>query len=146
MTPLRERLFDGRRHPRYISECMGRPLVVRIVTAVAVLVVLLGQVSSVAAGMLLCLDAGAGLDCCPGSAGGESSHLQDGSDCDCCFTVDVAPATAVTKSHKQSIDVTPGSVLLSDVPAPPVARVSRVAPGGADGPSLCSLRSVVLLI
>ena len=124
----------------------------KTLTAVAVGVLLLGHLSPVAAGMLLCIGDGSDPDCCgerPDSHEsrlGESTQLLNGSDCGCCITVDAAPPTAGTSSHKASLDVASGTALLRNVALPTETRISGVPTGDAGKTSLSSLRTVVLLI
>ena len=119
----------------------------RVLTAVAVAVVLLGQVSPVAAGVLLCIGDGSDFDCCPErDDSDESAQLLDGSDCVCCFTVDAAPSTAGASSHKASLDLLSGSALLRNVTVHTGWRIPGAPAGDAGETSLSSLRTVVLLI
>ena len=139
-------------HGDYISLNMGNSLAMKILTAVAVGVMLLGHLSPVAAGMLLCIGDGSDPDCCrkPNdsheSRFDESKQLLDGSDCSCCITVDAAPSTAGASSHKASLDVVSGSALLRNVALPTGTRIPGTPTGDAGATSLSSLRTVVLLI
>ncbi len=130
---------------------MRNPLAMKILTAVAVGVMLLGHFSPVAAGMLLCIGDGSDPDCCRERHDshepqlGESTQFLDGSDCGCCITVDAAPSTAGASSHKAPLDVVSGSALLRNVALPTGTRIPT--PNGDGGEtSLSSLRTVVLLI
>jgi hypothetical protein len=112
---------------------MRRSLAMKALTAVAVGLLILGHLSPVAAGMLLCVADESDPDCCdereaPRDATVEAStRLLDGSDCGCCVEVGAAPATPGASS--------PGPARLSGSPA------------GATGESgLSSLRTVVLVI
>ncbi len=127
---------------------MGRSLSLKVLTAVAVGAVLLGQFSPVAAAMLLCIGDGSEPDCCNGSpveTGLEvSARLLDGSDCDCCVTVQAAPPTAGTSTPKASLAGVSG--LLRNVALPSGARDSALPVGDPGEIRLSSLRTVVLLI
>ena len=131
---------------------MGKSLAMKSLSAVAVVVVLLGHLSPVAAGMLLCIGDGSDPDCCRERHGfhesrlDESTQLLDGSDCGCCITVDAAPSTAGAGSHKASLDVLSGSALLRNVTLPTGTRIPEAPAGDAGETSLSSLRTVVLLI
>ena len=131
---------------------MGNSLAMKILTAVALGVVLLGHISPVAAGMLLCIGDGSDPDCCRErhdsheSRLDESTQLLDGSDCGCCIAVDAAPSTAGASTHKASLDVVSGSALLRNVAVPTGTRIPGAPAGGAGETSLSSLRTVVLLI
>ena len=131
---------------------MGKSLAMKILSAVAVGVVLLGHLSLVAAGMLLCIGDGTDIDCCREphnsheSRLDESKQLLDGSDCSCCITVDAAPSAAVTSSHKASLDVVTGSARLRNVALPTGTRIPGTPIDAAGETSLSSLRTVVLLI
>ena len=130
---------------------MGKSIAVRILSVV-VGVVMLGHLPLVAAGMLLCIGDGTDPDCCRErhdsheSRLDESTQLLDGSDCGCCITVDAAPATAGTSSHKAPLDVISGSALLRNATLPTGTRIPGVPIGDAGETSLSSLRTIVLLI
>ena len=131
---------------------MGHSLPMKILTAIAVGVLLLGHWSPVAAGMLLCIGDGSDPDCCRErhdfheSRHDASTQLLDGADCGCCITVDTAPFTAGASSHKASLDVVSGSALLRNVALPTGTRIPGTPTGDAGATSLSSLRTVVLLI
>jgi hypothetical protein len=131
---------------------MGKSHAIKILSAVAVGVVLLGNLSPVTAGMLLCIGDGTDPDCCHkpndshASRLDESTQLLDGSDCSCCITVDAAPATAGDSSHKASLDIVSGSGLLRNVATPTGTRIPRAPSSDAGDTRLSSLRTVVLLI
>ena len=131
---------------------MRNSLAMKVLTAVAVVVVLLGHLSPVAAGMLLCIGDGSDPDCCRErhdsheSRLDESLQLLDGSDCGCCITVDAAPSTAGAGSHKAQLDVVSGSALLRNVALPTGTRIPGTPTGAAGETSLSALRTVVLLI
>jgi hypothetical protein len=124
----------------------------KILTAVAVGILLLGHLSPVAAGVLLCIGDGSESDCCgerhasPESRLDGSTQLLDGSDCGCCITVDAAPSTAGASSHKTSLDIASGSARLRNVALPTGMRFPGTPTGNAGETSLSSLRTVVLLI
>jgi hypothetical protein len=130
---------------------MRNSVATKILTAVAVGVVLLGH-SPVAAGMLLCIGDGSDPDCCrerddsPESPLDESTQVLDGSDCGCCITVDAAPPAAGASSHKAPLDVVSGSALPRNVALPTGTRIPGAPAGDTGETSLSSLRSVVLLI
>ena len=136
----------------YIFLHMGNSLATKILTAVAVGVVLLGHLSPVAAGMLLCIGDGNDPDCCPErqdsreSRLGESTRCLDGPECACCITVDAAPCTAGASSHRTPLDVASGSVLSRSAALPTGTRIPGAPTGDAGETSLSSLRTVVLLI
>ncbi len=131
---------------------MANSLSIKILAAVTVGVVLLVQLSPVAAGMLLCIGEGSDPGCCPErhdspeSRLDEPAQLVDGSDCGCCISVDAAPSAAGTSSCKASVDVVFGSALLGNVALPTETRIPGAPPGDAGKTSLSSLRTVVLLI
>ncbi len=139
-------------HGDYISMDMGNSLTMKILTAVAVGVMLLGHFSPVAAGMLLCIGDGSDPECCRerldshGPHLDESTQLLDGSDCDCCITVDAARSTAGASSHKAPLDVGSGSALLRNVAWSAGTRIPGTPTGDGGETSLSSLRTVVLLI
>jgi len=145
-------LLTQSQHGDYISLHMRNSLAMKILTAVAVGVVLLGQLSPVAAGMLLCIGDGSDPDCCRErydsheSRLDESTQLLDGSDCGCCITVDAAPSTAGSSSRKAPLDVISGSALLRNVALPTGGRIPAASTGDAGETGLSSLRTVVLLI
>ena len=116
----------------------------KVLTAVAVGVMLLGHLSPVAAGMLLCIGDGSDPDCCRERH--ESTRLLDASDCGCCITIDALPSTAGASSHKASLDVVSGSALLRNVSLPTGTRIPGAPAADAGETSLSSLRTVVLLI
>ena len=124
----------------------------KVLTAVALGVMLLGPMAPVTAGMLLCIGDGSDPDCCRErhdsheSLVDESTQLLDGSDCGCCITVDAAPSTAGSSSQKASLDVLSGWTLLRNVTLPTGTRIPRAPAGDAGQTSLSSLRTVVLLI
>ena len=124
----------------------------KILTAVAVGVVLLGHLSPVAAGMLLCIGNGNDPECCRErddsreSRFDESRHVLDRPDCDCCIAVDAAPSTAGASSHKASLDVAPKWAQLRNVALPTGTRIPGNPTGESGTTSLSSLRTVVLLI
>jgi len=120
---------------------MGNSFAMKILAAAAVVVVLLGQLSPVAAGVLLCIGDGSDTDCCSDRLD-ESTQLLDGSDCDCCVTVDAAPSTAGASSHKTSLDVVSGSAVALHTGT----RIPGAPARAAGETSLSSLRTVVLLI
>jgi hypothetical protein len=124
-----------------------------MLAAVAVGIILLGHLTPVAAGMLLCIGDGSDPDCCdyrPDSRESrlqESTRLSDGSDCGCCITVDATPSTAVVKLHEASVNFAPRSALLRNVSSPTGTRIPAVPPDNAFESSISSsLRTVVLLI
>jgi hypothetical protein len=131
---------------------MSNSLAMKILTAVAVGVVLLGHLSPVAAGMLLCIGDGSDPDCCGERDDSHESRLDEsaqflvGSDCACCITVDAVPTTAGAGSHKASLDVVSGSARLRNVAWPAGMRNPGTPTGDAGETSLSSLRTVVLLI
>ncbi|MCP3978532.1 MAG: hypothetical protein GY716_04245 [bacterium] len=131
---------------------MGNSLAMKVLASVAVGVMLLGHVSPVAAGMLLCLGDGSDPDCCgERNDGGESrlagsTQLHGGSDCVCCITVDAAPTTAGASPHKASLDVASASALRRGVTAPAETRTPGAAVADAGETSLSAIRTVVLLI
>jgi len=131
---------------------MGNLLAMKILTAAAVGVMLLGHLTPVAAGILLCIEDGSDPDCCRESYDSheprldEPTQLLDGSECGCCITVDAAPLTAGACSHKASLDVLSGSALLRNVTLPTGTRIHGAPVGDAGGTDLSSLRTVVLLI
>ena len=141
-----------RGHRDYILMCMGKSQAIKLLSAVAVGVVLLGLFSPVTAGMLLCIGDGTDPDCCrepddsQDSGLDESTRLLDGSDCSCCITVDAAPATAGNSSHKASLDIVSGAGLLRNVVTPSGTRILRAPSSDAGDTRLSSLRTVVLLI
>ena len=122
---------------------MCKSLAMKALTAVAVCVLLLGHLSPVTAGVLLCIGDGNDPDCC-----GEryDSQLLDGSDCSCCIAIDAAPSATRPSSHKASLDVVSGSILLRNVTLPTGTRIPGAPTGAAGETSLSSLRTVVLLI
>jgi hypothetical protein len=131
---------------------MGHSFAMKILTAVAVGVVLLGHLSPVAADVLLCIGDGSDPDCCGErndsheSRLDESTQLLDGSDCGCCVAVDAAPPPAGASSHKASLDVVAGSALRRNVALPTGTRIPATPIGGAGETSLSALRTIVLLI
>jgi len=131
---------------------MGKSFAVKTLSAIAVAVVLLGHLSPVAAGMLLCIGDGTDPDCCrkpndfQESRLDESKQLLDGSDCSCCITIDAVSSAAGARSHKASIGLTFGAEFVRNVASPASARVPKAALGDAGGTRLSSLRTVVLLI
>ena len=131
---------------------MGKLQAVKVLSAVAVAVLLLGHLSPVAAGMLLCIGDDKDDDCCRKSHDshesrlGESTQRLDAADCDCCITVEAAPPTAGTGSHKVSLDIGSGTGLNCNVATQAEPRTPQAAPGDAAGRRLSSLRAVVLLI
>ncbi len=139
-------------HGDYISLDMGNSLTMKILTAVAVGVMLLGHFSPVAAEMLLCIGDGSDPDCCRERHDShephidESTQLQDGSDCGCCITVDAAASSACASSHKAPLDVVSGSALLRNVALFAGIRIPGTPNGDGGETSLSSLRTVVLLI
>ncbi len=139
-------------HGDYISLHMRNSLAMKILTAVAVGVVLLGHLSPVAAGMLLCIGDGSDPDCCRERHDShephldESTQLLDGSDCGCCITVDAAPSAAGASCPKAPLDIASGSALLRNVALPTGTRVPGTPTGDGGETSLSSLRTVVLLI
>ena len=140
------------RHGDYISLHMRNSTAMKILTAVAVGVVLLGHLSSVAAGMLLCIGDGSDPECCverndPHEFSLDvSTQLLDRSDCGCCITVDAAPSTAGASAYKASLDVVSGSALLRNITLPTGTRIPGTPAGDAGGTSLSALRTIVLLI
>lgn len=137
---------------RYIRWAMRISFAMKALAAVAVGVILLGQLTPVAAGVLLCIGDGSDPDCCGDRFDSsdfrieESTRLLDGSDCGCCITVDSTPPTAGAGSHKASIDVAPESALLRHVTFPTGARNPGSPDRDAGETRLASLRTVVLLI
>ena len=131
---------------------MGNSLPMKALAAAAVGVMLLGHLSPVAAGMLLCIGDGSDPDCCRERHDSEQSRLDpstrllDRSDCGCCITVDAAPSTAGAGSHKASLDVLFGAALRRNVTVPTGSRGSGASAGDTGETRLSSLRSVVLLI
>ena len=135
----------------YILLRMGKSLTIKILSALAVGVVLLGHLSPIAAGMLLCIGDGTDSDCCSKPHASqlrvdESKQLLDGSDCSCCITVDAAPRTSGASSHKASLDILSGSGLLRSIVTPTGTRIPRAPSGDAGDTRLFSLRTVVQLI
>jgi hypothetical protein len=131
---------------------MRNSLAMKILTAVAVGVMLLGHFSPVAAEMLLCIGDGSDPDCCRERHDSHEPHLDestqflDESDCGCCITVDAAPSTAGVSSHKAPLDVVSGSALLRNVTLPTGTGIPGALIGDAGETSLSSLRTIVLLI
>ena len=115
-------------------------------------VILLGYLSPVAAGMLLCIGDGSDPDCCGDRYDSRESRLDrstqflNGSDCGCCVTVDAVPSTAGASFPKASVDVLSGSALLRKVTLPTGPRIPGSPGGGAGEAGLSALRTVVLLI
>ena len=136
----------------YIPLLMGKSFTMKILTAVAVGIILLGHLSPVAAGMLLCVGDESDPDCCGERHDAHESRLDeptsllDGSDCGCCITVGAAPSTAGASSHSASFDVLAGSALLRNVTLPTGTRIPGDPAGGTGETGLSSLRTVVLLI
>jgi hypothetical protein len=124
----------------------------RTLSVVAVAMLLLGQLSPVAASMLLCIGDGNDTDCCRKlhdsheTGLDEPTQLLDASDCDCCITVAAAPPTAGAGSHETSLDIASRAGLTRDLATPSGARSARAAPDDAGSTRLSSLRAVVLLI
>ena len=131
----------------YILNCMGKLQAVKVLSAVAVAVLLLGHLSPVAAGMLLCIGDDKDDDCCNKPHDSHESRLDkaaqllDASDCDCCITVEAAPPTAGTGSHKTSLDIASGTGLTCDVATFAATRNAQAAPGDDVGKHLSSLRA-----
>ena len=131
---------------------MRSSLAMKVLTVVTVGVMLMGHLSPVAAGMLLCIGDGSDPDCCRERHDShephldESTQLLDGSDCGCCITVDAAPSTAGASSHKAPLDVVSGSALLRNIALPAGTRIPGAPTGDTGETSLSSLRTVVLLI
>ncbi len=136
----------------YIRLLMGHSLTSRILTAVAVGVMLLGHVSPVAAGMLLCVGDGTDPDCCGDRHDSRESRvdvpaqLLDRTDCGCCIAIDAALSAASASTHKASLDVLAGSARLRKVSVPTGTRIPGAPLGGSGETGLSSLRTVVLLI
>ncbi len=128
---------------------MGNSLAMKVLTAVAVGVMLLGHLSPVAAGMLLCIGDGTDPGCCRERYDSRQPRLDETTqllDCPCCITVDAVPFTAGASSHKASLDVLSGSALPRNVTLPTGTRIPGAPSADAGETSLSSLRSVVLLI
>ena len=131
---------------------MGKPFSIKNLSALAVALLLLGHLSPVAAGVLLCIGDDAEADCCakPHAAQDapvlESWELQDGSDCDCCITVHAAPATAGASAHKASFDVAAGVGRLRDAVTSDGTRTHRESCRDPGNKGLSSLRTIVLLV
>ena len=131
---------------------MRNSLAMRILTAVAVGVVLLGHLSPIAAGQLLCIGDESDSDCCGERYDSDESPLEgakqflDDSGCGCCVTVVAAPITAGASSNKAPLDVVSGAALLRDVAVPAGTCFPGVPTGDKSEASLSSLRTVVLLI
>jgi hypothetical protein len=129
---------------------MGKSLAIKILSVVAMGVVLLGHLSPVTAGMLLCIGDGTESDCCGKPNDSQESRLDesvqhlDGADCNCCITVEVAPAATGTSSHKLSLAIVSGSVLPRNNATLTEMRILRAPSGDAYGTRLSSLRTVIL--
>jgi hypothetical protein len=130
---------------------MRNSLAMKILTVVAVGVVLLGHLSPLAAGQL-CIGDESDSDCCGELYDSDESRLEeatqllDDSGCGCCITVVAAPITAGAGSHKAPPDVVSAAALLRDVAAPTGTRIPGVPTGDRSEASLSSIRTVVLLI
>lgn len=130
---------------------MGAISVLRTLTVLAVAVMLLGQLSTAVAGVLLCIGDGSDPDCCSKPGDVPVSRVQgtnqphDGSDCSCCIAVDAAPATAGAKAHGVSLEFATGTARFRTVDVSGGTRTLRTQTGDVVDTSLSSLRTVVLL-
>ena len=98
-----------RGEPDYISICMRKSFAAKILSVLAVGIVL-AHLSPVAIALELCIGDGTDPNCCrnPHSAQGrvdETTHLLDDSDCSCCITVEAVPSTAGATSQKALLDL-----------------------------------------
>ncbi len=131
---------------------MGKSFAMKILSAVAVGVVLLGHVYPVAEGMLMCIGDGLDLDCCGKPISAHESHVDeakqfvDGSDCSCCIAVDAVPCTGGASSRKVALEDVSGPVLLCSVASCTGTRIPRARSRNAGATRLGSSRTVVLLI
>jgi hypothetical protein len=142
--------FDSEGAPGYIQVHMGNPLALKILSVLAV-GMLLAHMSPAATGVLLCIGDGADPDCCSEShtsqsGASEVEQLQDGSDCGCCITVDAAPRTAGTTSQKASVEMFSGAGVCRNAVWPTTTRIAPLDGHDPGNPRLSSLRTVVLLI
>jgi hypothetical protein len=131
---------------------MRKPRPIRASTATALAVILVGHLSVVAAGVLLCVGEGTDPGCCGGpGAGGEwaagpSGRLLAGEDCSCCIAFDASRSTASVGITKASLHP-PASRLEGTSAAPQGLRSGPPPPGdGGRSPSSSFLSTVVLLI
>lgn len=139
-----------RGEPDYILVCMRKSFAVKILSVLAVGIVL-AHLSPVAMALELCIGDGTDPNCCrnPHSAQArvdETTHLLDDSDCGCCITVEAVPSTAGATSQKASIDLLSGSELVSDAAASETMHIARLGSHDPGDSRLSSLRTVVLLI
>ncbi|MDH3627401.1 MAG: hypothetical protein OES25_07060 [Acidobacteriota bacterium] len=131
---------------------MRNPLATKILSAVAVGVVLLGLLSPIAAGQLVCIGDERDPDCCDERDSSDESRLEettqllDSSDCGCCIPVVSAPATAGAGPHKAPLGAVSEAALVRDVAVPTGTRFGGVPTGDNSEASLSSRRTVVLLI
>ena len=124
----------------------------KFLSVAAMCIMLMGQLSPAAAGMLLCVGDGTNPDCCSKPHGSQEPRVDDvelfwdGSDCGCCITVDAASPSVGERSHKVSLHVAYGLGLRRNGFTPTVMRNAGVTSGDAGNTRLVSLRSIVLLI
>ena len=142
--------LTARGGPDYILLHMGKSLVMKILSVLAVGIVL-AHLSPIAAEMLLCIGDGTDPDCCskPRSSepsASEAKQLHNGSDCSCCITVDAAPSTAGASSQKALLDILSGSGVPRDAVSPARACIGGLRSHDPGNTRLASLRTVVLLI
>jgi len=131
---------------------MSRLIAVKFFSVLLVGVVLVADLSSTAAGMLICLGDGAASGCCndsrgtrPSASGDATPSLSRGG-CDCCITVDALPGIAGAHSQEASLDLLAGPAHLQNVVLPSSTRLPRVASSDSAETRLSSLRTVVLLV
>ena len=142
--------LTSRGEPGYILICMRKSLALKILSVLAVGIVL-AHLSPVAIALELCIGDGTDPNCCrnPHSAQAcvdETTHLLDDSDCSCCITVEAAPSTAGATSQKASLDLLSGSELVRDAAASETMHIARLGSHDLGDSRLSSLRTVVLLI
>jgi hypothetical protein len=122
----------------------------RALSALAVSVVLLAQLSPVAAGVLLCIAEGAASDCCPRqqvqSELDDARRILEGSACVCCVLVHAAPSRASASVAKPSSEIDPDPVSHGSVAAPAATQLPRPLTASGGDARLSSLRTVILLI
>jgi hypothetical protein len=115
--------------------------------------VLFGGLSSVAAGMLLCVGDGTAYDCCGNSKSTPLSSPSSGgacvtsADCDCCIAVDALPSICGASSQRQaSLDLVAGPVLFRTVAPASSPRFVHALSGDGGDEQLSLLRRTVLLV